>query len=221
MAEVRGWPFSIGAGRRLDYRVIAAPGFLVESRDYGVLSDKVRPTDPAGPARVIPVSTPGGKQLTLAWATHTVSTADISGRRSEIGGGDHARDQQNRPLRLIYGLVIPGTWALAVDDSDLDTALIVALPTYREFLVNEEGFEVASTAAIELRSKAEQPAESGRFAAGPQIKGIKLSRALVMIAAIVVAIVVILGLRAGHSPPDCPDSSRSPSTTFPGQTLSC
>jgi hypothetical protein len=222
-----GSTFAIGAGRHLDYRVIAAPDFLVRSGEYGVLGDIVRPTRFGQPARLQHAKTPGGQHLTIAGVTQDITSNDISDARPAADDADDAvRDEQNRPLRMIFGVAIDGTWAGTMDQADIDTARAAAMRAYRRFLAEEDAFPVVSSAAFLLHSELTPEAEStapprsltpaaetpahpadlvGNAPGGHRLKAILLAAALVVLAAL-----AVLLLRPGTAnTPTCP----SPTTT--------
>lgn len=147
-----GWAFAIGGGRHLDYRVIAAPDFLVRSGEYGVL-DRVPPTKAAQRPQVIETTTSRGQHLTLACSTQVITAQDIADPQHPGTENAGVRDEQNRPLRLIYGFATQGTRTVNVDPSDMDAARAAALRAYRSFLANEEGFHVVSSTAFRLQSE--------------------------------------------------------------------
>ena len=214
-----GWVFAVGAGRRLDYSVIAAPAFLVQSEEYGVLKDVVRKSQPDTPPRVVHMTTSGGQQLTLAYATHALTAGDITDPRRPATEGTQARDEQNRPLLLIFGVVIRGNWRVTVDPFDVDAARAVALQAYRRFLTDEVGFEVVSSVAFRLRSeldrtpRAETPSSSVKVPAGQRRRPFAW---LAVVAGVVLLAVLALGLRGCLSTTTpCPPSTTTtaPSTT--------
>ncbi|MFC4590905.1 hypothetical protein [Sphaerisporangium corydalis] len=161
----RGWPFLVARGRRLGYRTLMAPGFLIDERDHGILDDRVVPGSSPEVASVIELVTGAGRRLTVVHATHPVTAADITGPgtpsgagprpsggggSAEAGSGTPAgagpgapvpRDEHSRPLRLIYGFCVDGTVSRP-DEDDLRACREVALGAYRRFLGDEEGFTV-------------------------------------------------------------------------------
>ncbi len=141
-----GWPFLVAAGRRRDYSTLLAPDFLIADLDYGILDEVVRPTSEAGPATVVEVRTRGGRRLTIVYATHLLTTADLPARASGV------RDEHGRPLRLIYGFAALDTWIPAPAQDDLDAARDAALAVYRRFLGDEERFAVVPSRPFPLRS---------------------------------------------------------------------
>ena len=146
-----GWAFAIGAGRHLDYRVIAAPDFLVRSGEYGVLGDIARPTGPGEPNPLLYATTPGGQHLTIACVTQHITTNDITDPSHPTTVNDALRDEQNRPLRLIFGIAMNGRKLVGtVDQSDIETARTAALRAYQGFLTHEDDFTVLASIAFPL-----------------------------------------------------------------------
>jgi len=143
MSQGLGWPFLVASGRRRDYSTLLAPDFLVADADYGVLDEAVRPTDSP---RVVEVRTRAGRRLTIVHATHLLTADDL--------GPDSAppRDEHNRPLRLIYGYVVPGEWTPPPAEADLRAALGTALEVYRRFLDDEDTVAVAAAHLFRLHS---------------------------------------------------------------------
>jgi len=149
---VFGWVFAVGAGRRVDYRVIAAPDFLVEGREYGVLGDVVCPTPGAPHLSIARTTTPVAGPLTVVYSTQVVSGQDVADPSGPSGMVADIRDEQNRPLQLIYGFVGRGGADPTPDAADLNAARAEAWRAYRAFLADEEGFAVVQTAPLQLIS---------------------------------------------------------------------
>ena len=147
-----GWAFAIGAGRHLDYRVIAAPDFLVRSGEYGVLGDIARPSGPGQPNQLRYATTPAGQQLTIACVSQAITTNDIADPSQPTTANDAVRDEQNRPLRLIFGIAIDRRLVGTVDQSDIEAARAAAIRAYQSFLTHEDDFTVLSSTAFPLRS---------------------------------------------------------------------
>jgi hypothetical protein len=143
MSQGLGWPFLVAPGRRRDYSTLMAPDFLVADADYGVLDEAVRPTDSP---RAVEVRTRAGRRLTIVHATHLLIADDLG------PGCAPPRDEHNRPLRLIYGYVVPGEWAAQPAEADLRAALGTALDVYRRFLDDEETVVVAAAQPFRLHS---------------------------------------------------------------------
>ena len=150
MTSALGWVFAVGAGRRVDYRVIAAPDFLVEGLEYGVLGDMVHPSSDQR-IEVVRTTMPIGGPLTIVYSTQAVTGQDIAGSEDSGAVGD-LQDEQNRPLRLIVGFVIRGHDEPEPDAADVAAARVAALNAYRTFLADEVGFEVVPTSAFRLAS---------------------------------------------------------------------
>ncbi|MFG2880420.1 hypothetical protein ACGFYU_36315 [Streptomyces sp. NPDC048337] len=147
----QAWPFLVGRGRNHGYRTLLAPDFLVAEGDYGVLDDSVAPGMVAEQVKVVPVVTRAGRRLTVVHTTHQVTAADIA----EPGNAsvDQApRDEFGRPLQLMYGFVCAEDRVAAPHPDDLNACRETALPVYRRFLGDEEGFTVQSGRAFPMRS---------------------------------------------------------------------
>lgn len=140
-----GWPFLVAAGRRRDYSTLLAPDFLVADLDYGVLDEVVRPSDERGPATVVQARTRAGRHLTVAYATHLLTAADI-------GLQADPTDEHGRPLRLIYGFVCAAGRVATPAEADLRTAREVALAVYRRFLADEDDITITPGSAFALKT---------------------------------------------------------------------
>jgi hypothetical protein len=149
-----GWPFLVAAGRRRDYSTLLAPDFLLADLDHGILDEVVRPTSEKGPAMVIDVRTRGGHRLTVVYATHLLTAADIAAPGTVPDAPTaEPRDEYSRPLRLVYGFVSPDTWIAEPADADLDLARDTALDVYRRFLDDEDTVTVIPAHPFPLRSR--------------------------------------------------------------------
>jgi hypothetical protein len=131
-----------------------APDFLVGELDYGILDEVVRPTSEGDPATVVEVRTRGGRDLTVVYATHLLTAADIQARqttaRAKIA---EPRDEHSRPLRLIYGFVSSDARITQPAEADLHFAWDAALKVYRRFLENENTVGVAPARSFALHSR--------------------------------------------------------------------
>lgn len=188
----RAWPLAVAAGRRRDYSTVLAPDII--STEYGVLVESLSPGPVGGPPRVRAVTTASGRRLTVAYRTHALTGADV-------GGGDPGpvRDEQGRPLLMMYGLARAGTATSPPGASDLDRARGPALAAYRRFLAGEEAFRALPSQAVPVDwpGAAAPRAPSGRrvWTAG-------------VVALAVVAVVALLGwfvLRPGGESVPCPE----------------
>lgn len=165
---VTAWPFAVGAGRRLDFRTVCAPDFLVASGEYGVLADRVAPVDPDGPPELLRLTSHRGRPLSVGVATRVVTSADLNDVSSPNGasdrdggsGGDVVRDDHGRPLELVYGFVMDGDPPDAVDPADLRAALDCVAPAYARFLRDEERFSVVATRSFAAHSRPETTTET-------------------------------------------------------------
>ena len=225
-----GWAFAIGAGRHLDYRVIAAPDFLIRSGEYGFLGDIARPAGHGQPNQLLHATTPGGQHLTIACVTQAITTNDITDSSHPTTVNDAVRDEQNRPLRLIFGIAIDRRLVGTVDQSDIEAARTAALLAYQSFLTQEDDFTVLSSTAFPLHSEltpadhmtpntigarsatsgADTPAHHpiGPARHGPG--GNRVTSVLLgLMALAIVAVLAVLVLRGTNSAPTCP----TPATT--------
>jgi len=107
---------------------------------------------------VIDARTRGGRQLTIVYATHLLTAADLVDPATATGELiPEPRDEHNRPLRLIYGFASPNTWISEPAEADLSAARETALTTYRRFLTDEERVSVVSSHQYPLRSRTIDP----------------------------------------------------------------
>lgn len=186
------WPVAVAAGRRRDYSTVLAPSVM--STEYGVLVESLSPGPVGGPARVRAVTTASGGRYTVAYRTHALTGADVGFRDA-----GPVRDEQGRPLLMMYGLARAGTTTSPPSSSDLDRAAGPALAAYRHFLTDEESFRALSSQAVEVDwpGGAPLPAPSGRRVWMAGVAALTL-----------VAVVALLGwffLRSGGEEAPCPD----------------
>ncbi len=200
------WPVAVAAGRRRDYSTVLAPSVM--STEYGVLVESLSPGPVGGPAQVRAVTTASGGRFTVAYRTHALTGADA-------GGGDPGpvRDEQGRPLLLMYGLARTGTTTSPPASSDLDRAAGPALAAYRHFLAGEEAFRALSSQAVPVDwpGAATPPAPPGRRVWTAGIAALTL-----------VALVALLGwffLRSGGEEAPCPDLTTA--KVAPAATATC
>ncbi|GAA1285985.1 hypothetical protein Psi02_56280 [Planotetraspora silvatica] len=145
------WPFLVARGRRLGYRTLLAPGFLISAGEHGVLDDTVVPDSQEDRAAVVETETPSGRRISIVHATHIVTAADVA----EPGTPPTERaprDTHSRPLQLIYGFVYVGGGAGPPGADDLRICRELSLAAYRRFLADEEAFRVESGHGFALRS---------------------------------------------------------------------
>jgi hypothetical protein len=228
-----GWPFLVAAGRRQDYRTLLAPAFLVADLDYGFLDTVVRPTPETGPGTVVEARTPRRRRLSVVYATHRLTAADLTGS----GTGPDPRDEHGRPLRLIYGYTSPDAAVVEPAEADLERARTTALAAYRRFLADEERVEVTPSHPFPLLSRtAEWPRP--RVPAPVPAGAARIPRAARWLASAVVVAGLTLAVAfaaAGRpspvpAPVDCSDAtvtrpascapSRMPATPGPAPTKS-
>ncbi|GIF51656.1 hypothetical protein DFJ67_5929 [Asanoa ferruginea] len=189
MTATHAWPAAVAAGRRRDYSTVLAPDVLADG--YGVLVEVLSPGPVGGPPRM---RTLGGGRFTVAYVTHALTTADLG----EEGAERPLRDEQSRPLLMMYGLVRAGTTSTPPRQSDLDGARRVALAAYRHFLAGEEAFRALTSRAVPVdwpgASAAQPPAPGRRFGRAGVVAGALL---------VLVALVGWFFLRSGGEPNPC------------------
>jgi hypothetical protein len=159
-APARGWPVLVGAGRRRDFSTLLAPDFLVAGREYGVLSETLRPFPDGDPPRLVQTPIADGHWLGVVYATYPLTSADLTepapGSNAAPRSGEPPRplrDEHSRPLRLMYGFASPDVRFDEPAEADLELARTFALRAYRRFLDDEEGFTVLSSQPFALRSR--------------------------------------------------------------------
>lgn len=216
MPDSLGWPFLVAAGRHRDYSTLLAPDFLVADLDFGVLDEVARPTSGEDRPTVVGVRTRAGRQLTVAYATHMLTGADLEPASSRAP----FCDEYGRPLRLIYGFV--SRQAIAEPSAeDLRTAYDVAIAVYRRFLRDEDALTVVSGQSFPLRSRSGSPAPAPS-AGGLQRRHRSVTLAIGAVAAALAATVIITAMGARRpSPAACPTASaQSIVTDHPAPELS-
>lgn len=139
---MNGWPFLVARGHRRGYSVLLAPPFMIQALDYGLLEQVVGPVSAAEPVRT---TTTGNR--CVVWSEHTVTAADLA-------DGSETHDEHSRPLRLLYGLVVPDATVARPSEVDLERSCLAALDTYRRFLADEKHFTVEPSTPVDLRSAA-------------------------------------------------------------------
>ena len=204
MSDAQGWPFMIGAGRRHEYRTLIAPAFLVATSEYGIL-DRHAGRTAEGETRVVQIRSTG-RPLWMAYATHTVTEADVP----------NPRDEHNRPLQILAGFVCDAPIERP-DPGDLAITLDTGMAVYRRFLEAEDRFGVLASEAFPVRSVM-RPAAAPAAALTPRPRRRGMShRALIMlgiVAALLAAAVTTLlvtsssgDLQPGCTPPSAGASS--------------
>jgi len=135
---VSRWPFLVARGRRVGYRVVLAPDFLVHNRQHHLLAEHVGagPTGPGGRS-VVEVPATGFGPLVVTYREEPAGAAELLPGSAP----DTLRDRHGRPLELLYGVVTAGP-PEPVDDRDLAEARDAAIEAYRRFLADEEGADV-------------------------------------------------------------------------------
>jgi hypothetical protein len=186
-----GWPFLVAPGRRRDYTILLAPGFLVADLDHGVLERVTRPDGGDDRPTTVDTSTGRGRRLSVVYATHLLTAADLD-RGDPDGGvpdGAGARDEHGRPLRLIYGYATRDGRVVEPASADLGRAREEALRAYRSFLADEEGAAVAGTGPFRLASTVEASVPVGT---GSSDVPAGTGRRVGVLAALVGAVVLVL-----------------------------
>lgn len=153
-AAALGWPFLVAAGRRRDYAVVLAPDFLVASGDQGFLVESVPPVSEHDGSRTVIESSDSGRRLHVTYHSHVLTPVDLRSPDGEVGPPSSARDEHNRPLRLMVGFVSEQGPSGPEEDvaADLDECLPVALAAYRDFLDDEEDHDALPSHGLPLRS---------------------------------------------------------------------
>jgi hypothetical protein len=212
-SRATGWPFLVASGRRRDYSTLMAPGFLVADLDYGILNEVVEPSSGAQPPAVIEVRTPRGRDLSIVYATHLLTAADLVPSLTGVAAAP-PRDEHNRPLRLIYGFASRDSRIAEPAEADLARARAAALEAYRPFLANEDAltvvpsdpFELDSVVTVRRSSTVVEAAPPGRTTVDSRRTATWLGGLAVVVCAVVVGIVLSVGHRA-NVPPDLPCAS--------------
>jgi hypothetical protein len=142
---VTRWPFLVARGRRVGYRVVLAPDFLVRDGQHHLLAEHVGagPTGPDGRS-VVEVPATGLGPLLVTYREESAAAAEL------LPGSepDTLRDRHGRPLELLYGVVTAGP-PEPVGDRDLAEARDAAIEAYRRFLADEEGADVQPSPGLE------------------------------------------------------------------------
>jgi hypothetical protein len=201
--ETRGWPFLIGAGRRHEYRTLIAPGFLVAASEYGIL-DRHAGRTADGETRVVRIRS-GSHPLWIAYATRTVTEADVP----------DPRDEHGRPLQVLAGFVCEAP-VERPDPADLAIARDTGMSVYRHYLDDEDRFGVLSSEPFALRSTMRPAAPPDRPAPGPRPRPGRWTAAIVGAAALVLAALITVfavTVSTGDGPVDNGDPTCAPTAT--------
>ena len=228
-ATAAAWPFLIARGRRRGYSVLLAPAWLIAEGDHGFLEDTVGPVDPPATWRSAPAVSPHGRRLSLVWAEHAVTAADV-------GESAAPRDEHSRPLRLLHGVLCASEAVPDPATAGLAGSREAALATYRRFLADEDRFAVEGSApfqvtiaagtqrrtpqpearpapaAVSSRSSRSSPLSRGRLTV-PVLAGVSA------VAAVFTTAAILLSGGPDQPPvPLCPPSSQVPSPSSPPPT---
>jgi hypothetical protein len=199
----QGWPFLIARGHRRGYSVLLAPGFLLDTNDYGFLEEAAGPVRDGEPPRVLTTESPRGRRVCLVWSEHPVTEADLV---------PYTRDEHSRPLRLIHGFVCPEGTVSSPSEDDLFRARTAALDTYRRFLDDEELFAVEPATPFPLRSSLAEPV---RRLATPTPARTRPRFLIPVLAATVIATATAVIALASTTTPQPPPTCVPVSTTTP------
>lgn len=229
---VAGWPFLVAAGRRRDYTVVVAPDFMVAAGEAGRLCDVVVPGAESDPARVLSVVTASGRRVSAAYRTHLLTEADLDAPGGTGAPTAPPRDEYNRPLLLAFGFVThappAGTPSL---EADLDDCRAAVLPAYRAFLEDEDGFSVAPSGALPIRSGSPRDPEPLRTVV-PSPAAVEPARGrgdagrhgavVVGLLAVLVALVLVVVLATrGDAEPTCPTPTRTANGAYAEANQTC
>jgi hypothetical protein len=135
-----GWSFLVARGRRLGYRPVLAPDFVVQRGLQHVLWESAG-GDPDGGVQRFELDLPGVGPLTLVYEIEQPEARELDGDALDVHG---------RPLEILYGIVSRHRLAGRLDAGDLRAARREALDNYRRFLAGEDGFDVASSRRFRL-----------------------------------------------------------------------
>jgi len=201
-----------------------------------MLLDRVRPGPEDEPPRVETMTT-GEGQLSIAYRTHLLTPQDLLDGAAKPGGpAPSARDEHNRPLRLVVGFVSPdrlGAHPRRHLDADLDACQRPALAAYRQFLQDETVFQV--TASTPLRLSCSAAPQPGRTAGPPPAAAVAPAfppsaparRGAITVGVLLVAVVALLVLvfafRASRTATPCPSTTSSSvlGSANPGSSATC
>lgn len=216
----QGWPFLIGRGRTVGYRVLAAPRFLVERGRAGTL------------ARSVAGTTTEPRTVDLAPVDGVAAQAAFVSRRlvaRDVGPTERAdpTDQHGRPIEILHGFVVPAASIGRVAGQDLQRADEAVSPFLAAFLADEHAWEVRATDPFPLRSPIDPGAPAptptptppsgaappvppaGDAVAGDERRGL---RGLVAPLAAAAALVVIGAIGLSRLGPDRPSIEANPDT---------
>jgi hypothetical protein len=209
----QGWPFLVARGHRRGYSVLLAPGFLLDTNDYGFLEEAAGPVRDAEPPRVLTTESPRGRRVCLVWSEYPITDADLV---------PHTRDEHSRPLRLINGFVCPEGTVSAVSEDDLARARTAALHTYRRFLDEEDLFTIEAATPFPLRSALAEPVRRPATPTPPKPRPrllIPLAAAAVIATATTAVIALASTTNPQQPPPACiplpPATSTAPAAPAP------
>jgi hypothetical protein len=161
--SVPGWAFLVARGARNGYRAVLAPDFLVSERRHGLLTERVRGTEPDTATAVERITDRDGS--TALTVTYRVEPAPAAELASVAGLDDVLLDEHGRPLEMLYGLVT--TRPMSAGDQDMARARAEAIHSYRRFLTDEEGVAVQPSAPFALTEAAPVAPDPGTPPAMP------------------------------------------------------
>lgn len=189
-ADVRVWPFAIGRGREVGYRVLLAPDAII---DNGLLGRLEQSIDGAEGARTIDVDL-GATGYTQAALTAWRLRADDGGFAAEAEDGEWMLDRHGRPLEVLHGFLVSGGRIDAVEQADLESTKATVAQLLPDFLADEAGWQVARSQPFPPQSIVRMDSVRSRHRPDPGLTGEpSIGR---MVAMALGALVVLLGLVA-------------------------
>jgi hypothetical protein len=177
-AVANGWPFLVARGRRRGYRTVLAPEFLVGPRLHSLLADA--PERSGDGPRSVELNPAQVGPLTLVYETKIVTAADIGGV---------ALDEHGRELEIRYGIVLRGGVPVT---GDLPYGVRErALASYRNFLADEDSFDVEASDAVQLLGGAPTREYEPEQRPEPELEPGPRSRKRLLVAVVVAGVVVV------------------------------
>jgi hypothetical protein len=148
----QGWPFLVARGRRTDYRTVLVPDVLAGERLQSLLTDCLRAPDDGSLGNIV-VHSPNTGPFTACYRAEVLRPVDMETAREDHdapAGATYLSDEHGRPLEYLYGLLQRGDGQPLPADVDMDRARLVALNSYRTFLLDEDGFTFERSGAVPL-----------------------------------------------------------------------